>query len=76
MTAAAQLRRGRAVFVSSGAASKARAYIGPTRPPRPAGNPGAAWAAEIGTTNIRRQLFTPARSGTRMRASLMPAKTR
>jgi NAD(P)-dependent dehydrogenase (short-subunit alcohol dehydrogenase family) len=66
---------GRAVFVSSGAASLARAYIGPY------GTSKAAlevlvrtWANEIESTPIRANLFNPGPIRTRMRATLMPGE--
>jgi len=66
---------GRAVFISSGAAGLARAYIGPY------GVSKAAlellvrtWANEIAITPIRANLFNPGPIRTRMRAALMPGE--
>ena len=66
---------GRAVFVSSGAASNARAYIGPYSTSKAALEVLVrTWAAEIATTNIRANLFNPGPIRTRMRAALMPGE--
>src|SRR4051794_24853614 len=66
---------GRAVFISSGAASNARAYIGPYATSKAALEVLVrTWAAEIATTNIRVNLFNPGPIRTRMRASLMPGE--
>jgi NAD(P)-dependent dehydrogenase (short-subunit alcohol dehydrogenase family) len=66
---------GRAVFVSSGAASIARAYIGPYATSKAALEVLVrTWAAEIATTNIRANLFNPGPIRTRMRATLMPGE--
>jgi NAD(P)-dependent dehydrogenase (short-subunit alcohol dehydrogenase family) len=66
---------GRAVFISSGAASNARAYIGPYATSKAALEVLVrTWAAEIATTNIRANLFNPGPIRTRMRASLMPGE--
>jgi NAD(P)-dependent dehydrogenase (short-subunit alcohol dehydrogenase family) len=66
---------GRAVFISSGAASNARAYIGPYATSKAALEALVrTWAAEIATTNIRANLFNPGPIRTRMRASLMPGE--
>jgi NAD(P)-dependent dehydrogenase (short-subunit alcohol dehydrogenase family) len=66
---------GRAVFVSSGAASMARAYIGPYSTSKAALEVLVrTWAAETATTNIRANLFNPGPIRTRMRAALMPGE--
>jgi NAD(P)-dependent dehydrogenase (short-subunit alcohol dehydrogenase family) len=66
---------GRAVFVSSGAASNARAYIGPYSTSKAALEVLVrTWAAETATTNIRANLFNPGPIRTRMRAALMPGE--
>jgi NAD(P)-dependent dehydrogenase (short-subunit alcohol dehydrogenase family) len=66
---------GRAVFISSGAASNARAYIGPYATSKAALEILVrTWAAEIATTNMRANLFNPGPIRTRMRASLMPGE--
>ena len=66
---------GRAVFISSGAAGNARAYIGPYSTSKAALEVLVrTWAAEIATTNIRANLFNPGPIRTRMRASLMPGE--
>jgi len=66
---------GRAVFISSGAASNARAYIGPYSASKAALEILVrTWAAEVATTPIRANLFNPGPIRTRMRASLMPGE--
>jgi NAD(P)-dependent dehydrogenase (short-subunit alcohol dehydrogenase family) len=66
---------GRAVFISSGAASMARAYIGPYSTSKAALEVLVrTWAAETATTNIRANLFNPGPIRTRMRAALMPGE--
>jgi NAD(P)-dependent dehydrogenase (short-subunit alcohol dehydrogenase family) len=66
---------GRAVFISSGAASNARAYIGPYATSKAALEVLVrTWAAEIATTSIRTNLFNPGPIRTRMRATLMPGE--
>ncbi len=66
---------GRAVFVSSGAAGNARAYLGPYATSKAALEVMVrTWAAEIATTTIRANLFNPGPIRTRMRASLMPGE--
>jgi len=66
---------GRAVFISSGAASNARAYIGPYSTSKAALEVLVrTWAAEIATTNMRANLFNPGPIRTRMRAALMPGE--
>jgi len=66
---------GRAVFISSAAASNARAYIGPYATSKAALEVLVrTWAAEIATTNMRANLFNPGPIRTRMRATLMPGE--
>lgn len=64
---------GRAVFVSSGAAHKARAYWGPYAVTKAALELlGRTWAAETVTTNLKVNLFNPGPIRTRMRAKAFP----
>jgi NAD(P)-dependent dehydrogenase (short-subunit alcohol dehydrogenase family) len=66
---------GRAVFLTSGAASKATAYLGPYAASKAALETLArAWAAETASTNIRVNLFNPGPIRTRMRASIFPGE--
>lgn len=66
---------GRAVFVTSGAATKATAYVGPYAASKAALETLArAWAQETARTNIRVNLFNPGPIRTRMRATLMPGE--
>jgi NAD(P)-dependent dehydrogenase (short-subunit alcohol dehydrogenase family) len=66
---------GRAVFISSGAASNARAYIGPYSASKAALEVLVrTWAAELAITAIRVNLFNPGPIRTRMRATLMPGE--
>jgi NAD(P)-dependent dehydrogenase (short-subunit alcohol dehydrogenase family) len=66
---------GRAVFISSGAASNARAYIGPYSASKAALEVLVrTWAAELAITAIRINLFNPGPIRTRMRATLMPGE--
>lgn len=66
---------GRAVFITSGAASKATAYLGPYAVSK-AGVETLArvWANETATTAIRVNLFNPGPIRTRMRATVMPGE--
>jgi len=66
---------GRAVFISSGAASNARAYRGPYSISK-AGLDALArtYAAETVNTAVRVNLFNPGPTRTRMRAILMPGE--
>jgi NAD(P)-dependent dehydrogenase (short-subunit alcohol dehydrogenase family) len=66
---------GRAVFVTSGAASRVRAYWGPYAATK-AGLEALArtYAAETATTAVRVNLFNPGATRTRMRASAMPGE--
>jgi NAD(P)-dependent dehydrogenase (short-subunit alcohol dehydrogenase family) len=66
---------GRAVFITSGAASKAPAYLGPYSASKAALNALVrVWAAETATTNIRVNLFSPGPIRTRMRATVFPGE--
>jgi NAD(P)-dependent dehydrogenase (short-subunit alcohol dehydrogenase family) len=66
---------GRAVFISSGAASNARAYIGPYSASKAALEILVrTWAAEVAITPIRVNLFNPGPIRTGMRATLMPGE--
>src|SRR5437868_15414020 len=63
---------GRAVFVTSGAASKASAYLGPYAASKSALETLArAWAQETASTTLRVNLFSPGPIRTRMRAIVM-----
>ena len=66
---------GRAVFITSGTASKASAYRGPYAASK-AGLEALArvWAHETATSEIRVNLFNPGPIRTKMRASLMPGE--
>ncbi|MEY9184200.1 NAD(P)-dependent dehydrogenase (short-subunit alcohol dehydrogenase family) [Bradyrhizobium sp. USDA 326] len=66
---------GRAVFITSGAASKATAYVGPYAASKAALETLArAWAQETANTKLRVNLFNPGPVRTRMRATLMPGE--
>src|SRR6516162_2230263 len=66
---------GRAVFLTSGAASKATAYVGPYAASKAALETLArAWAHETANTPLRINLFNPGPVRTRMRATLMPGE--
>ena len=66
---------GRAVFISSGAASNGRAYVGPYSTSKAALEILVrTWANEIATTPIRANLVNPGPIRTRMRATLMPGE--
>ena len=66
---------GRAVFITSGAAHQANAYLGPIAASKAALETLArAWANETASTNIRVNLFDPGPVRTRMRATLMPGE--
>ena len=66
---------GRAVFVTSGAASKASAYLGPYATSKAALETLVrVWAQETANTPIRVNLFNPGPVRTRMRATLMPGE--
>jgi NAD(P)-dependent dehydrogenase (short-subunit alcohol dehydrogenase family) len=66
---------GRAVFVTSGAANKAPAYLGPYAASKAALEALVrVWAAETASTNIRINLFNPGPIRTRMRAAVFPGE--
>ena len=66
---------GRAVFVTSAAASKANAYLAPYAASKAALETLArAWAQETASTSIRVNLFDPGPIRTRMRASVFPGE--
>lgn len=66
---------GRAVFVSSGAAHNARAYVGPYSISKTALEMLArTYAAETVTTRVRVNLINPGATRTRMRARFMPGE--
>jgi NAD(P)-dependent dehydrogenase (short-subunit alcohol dehydrogenase family) len=66
---------GRAVFMTSGAASRARAYAGPYSVSKAALNALArTYAAETTSTPVRVNLFNPGPTRTRMRAQVMPGE--
>jgi NAD(P)-dependent dehydrogenase (short-subunit alcohol dehydrogenase family) len=66
---------GRAVFVTSGAANKATAYVSPYAASKAALETLArAWAQETANTALRVNLFNPGPIRTRMRATLMPGE--
>jgi NAD(P)-dependent dehydrogenase (short-subunit alcohol dehydrogenase family) len=66
---------GRAVFVSAGAATRARAYSGPYSVSKTALNVLAqTYAAETSSTPVRVNLFNPGPTRTRMRALIMPGE--
>ena len=66
---------GRAVFVTSGAATSNRAYRGPYSITKAALNALArTYAAETVTTNVRVNLLNPGPTRTRMRAAVMPGE--
>jgi NAD(P)-dependent dehydrogenase (short-subunit alcohol dehydrogenase family) len=66
---------GRAVFVTSGAATNMKAYRGPYSITKAALNALAlTYAAETATTNVRVNLLNPGPTRTRMRAGLMPGE--
>lgn len=65
----------RAVFVTSGAARKATAYVGPYAASKAAVETLArVWAHETASTALRVNLFNPGPIRTRMRATLMPGE--
>jgi NAD(P)-dependent dehydrogenase (short-subunit alcohol dehydrogenase family) len=66
---------GRAVFVTSGVATKATAYLGPYAASKAALDTMVrVWAAEIAITPIRVNLFSPGPIRTRMRAQVFPGE--
>ena len=70
-----QSEAGRAVFVTSGAANKALAYLGPYAASKAALETLArVWAHETASTPIRVNLFNPGPIRTRMRAAVFPGE--
>ena len=66
---------GRAVFMTSGAATNTRAYAGPYSISKAALNALArTYAAETVSTPVRVNLFNPGPTRTRMRAAVMPGE--
>src|SRR5215470_8191837 len=66
---------GRAVFVTSGAASRAPAYRGPSAASKAALEAMVrAWAQETQNTNLRVNLFNPGPVRTRLRATVFPGE--
>jgi NAD(P)-dependent dehydrogenase (short-subunit alcohol dehydrogenase family) len=66
---------GRAVFITSSAASKASAYLGPYAASKAALETLVrAWANETSSTPIRINLFNPGPVRTRMRATVFPGE--
>jgi NAD(P)-dependent dehydrogenase (short-subunit alcohol dehydrogenase family) len=66
---------GRAVFITSGAANMASAYLGPYAASKAALETLVrVWAHETASTNIRVNLFNPGPIRTRMRASVFPGE--
>jgi NAD(P)-dependent dehydrogenase (short-subunit alcohol dehydrogenase family) len=66
---------GRAVFVTSGAAHKALAYMGPYAASKAALETLVrVWANETARTNLRVNLFSPGPIRTRMRAQVFPGE--
>ncbi|MGB3446185.1 MAG: SDR family oxidoreductase [Xanthobacteraceae bacterium] len=66
---------GRAVFVTSGIANKANAYLGPYAASKAALDALVrVWAAEIAITPIKVNLFSPGPIRTRMRAQVFPGE--
>jgi len=66
---------GRAVFITSGAASKASAYLGPYAASKAALETLArVWASETASTPLRVNLFNPGPIRTRMRATVFPGE--
>jgi NAD(P)-dependent dehydrogenase (short-subunit alcohol dehydrogenase family) len=66
---------GRAVFITSGAANKATAYVGPYAASKAALETLVrVWAHETASTSIRVNLFNPGPIRTRMRAAVFPGE--
>lgn len=66
---------GRAVFITSGIASKATAYLGPYAASKAALDTLVrVWANETATTSLRVNLFSPGPIRTRMRAQVFPGE--
>jgi len=70
-----QSNAGRAVFVTSGAANQAPAYVGPYAASKAALETLVrVWAQEPASTNVRVNLFNPGPIRTRMRATVFPGE--
>jgi len=70
-----QSEAGRAVFITSGAANKASAYLGPYAASKAALEALArVWANETASTPLRVNLFNPGPIRTRMRATVFPGE--
>lgn len=70
-----QSNAGRAVFVTSGTASRANAYLGPYAASKAALETMVrVWANETVSTPLRVNLFSPGPNRTRMRATLFPGE--
>ena len=70
-----QSAAGRAVFVTSAAASQASAYLGPYAASKAALDTLArVWARETASTPLRVNLFNPGPTRTRMRATVFPGE--
>ena len=68
---------GRAVLITSGAASSGQAYWGPYATSKAALDAMArSWAAENATKNLKINLFSPGAVRTRMRATAFPGEDR
>ena len=68
---------GRAVFLTSAAAAKASAYLGPYAASRRRWRRWrCSWAQETASTTLRVNLFDPGPIRTRMRAAVFPGKIR
>jgi NAD(P)-dependent dehydrogenase (short-subunit alcohol dehydrogenase family) len=66
---------GRAVFLTSGVATSAKAYWGPYAASKAALNALArTYAAETANTRVRVNVFNPGPTRTRMRAAAMPGE--
>ena len=66
---------GRAVFITSGAANKATAYVSPYAASKAALDALVrVWAAETASTKVRVNLFSPGPLRTRMRATVFPGE--
>jgi NAD(P)-dependent dehydrogenase (short-subunit alcohol dehydrogenase family) len=66
---------GRAVFITSGVANKASAYLGPYAASKAALETLArVWANETASTRLRVNLFNPGPIRTRMRATVFPGE--
>src|SRR5271154_2412011 len=70
-----QSKAGRAVFITSGAATQTRAYAGPYSVSKAALNAlTRTYAEETSSTPVRVNLFNPGPTRTRMRAAVMPGE--